>query len=295
MVTVADPAGLDFETATSHTLTVRATSSDGSATTRAFTIAVDDVEEVSGPPTIIGSESNDTLKGTSAADEIRALGGSDLVFGGDGNDVLYGGDGDDNLSGDAGDDTMIGGAGNDAYEVYTAGDVVIEEADQGFDRVSARVDFALPDNVEELMLVDTASDQEKAVAGTGNELDNVIRGNREDNVLQGLSGDDSLYGRRGNDVLFGGEGKDTFYFTIRDGSDTIADFQLGEDKLQITYFRFYSWKTLDVNSDGVIGTGDGGNLFTTIVSDNSISLDFGNNDIITVSGYTTLAEEAFLL
>ena len=42
---VRTAAALDFETATAHLVTVRATSADGSAATRTFTIAVTDVEE----------------------------------------------------------------------------------------------------------------------------------------------------------------------------------------------------------------------------------------------------------
>jgi Ca2+-binding RTX toxin-like protein len=44
-VTVADASLLDHESAASHTITVRATSSDGSTSTEDFTIAVDDVNE----------------------------------------------------------------------------------------------------------------------------------------------------------------------------------------------------------------------------------------------------------
>ncbi|MFY9477244.1 MAG: cadherin domain-containing protein [Aquabacterium sp.] len=45
VVTVADGSLLDFETATAHNITVLATSSDGSSSSRSFTIAVSDVNE----------------------------------------------------------------------------------------------------------------------------------------------------------------------------------------------------------------------------------------------------------
>ncbi|MGN6547614.1 MAG: cadherin domain-containing protein, partial [Aureliella sp.] len=45
VVTVADGSLLDYESATSHAITVRATSSDGSSSTKAFTIALSDVNE----------------------------------------------------------------------------------------------------------------------------------------------------------------------------------------------------------------------------------------------------------
>ncbi|MGN6547112.1 MAG: cadherin domain-containing protein, partial [Aureliella sp.] len=45
VVTVADGSLLDYESATSHAITVRATSSDGSSSTKVFTIALSDVNE----------------------------------------------------------------------------------------------------------------------------------------------------------------------------------------------------------------------------------------------------------
>ncbi len=45
VVTVADPTQLNRESAASHTITVRATSADGSSSSRSFTIALDDVDE----------------------------------------------------------------------------------------------------------------------------------------------------------------------------------------------------------------------------------------------------------
>jgi Ca2+-binding RTX toxin-like protein len=51
-------------------------------------------------------------------------------------------------------------------------------------------------------------------------------------ILNGGTGNDILFGGRGSDLLFGGDGNDSFVFkTLKDGSDTIADFDASEDVL----------------------------------------------------------------
>jgi Ca2+-binding RTX toxin-like protein len=42
-----------------------------------------------------------------------------------------------------------------------------------------------------------------------------------------------LHGGQGNDVLMGGAGSDRFEFSGINGTDTIADFQQGLDKINI--------------------------------------------------------------
>jgi VCBS repeat-containing protein len=51
--------------------------------------------------------------------------------------------------------------------------------------------------------------------------------------LQGGEGDDWIVGGFGNDTLAGGSGRDTFVFSRKDGWDTILDFQLGSDRIQL--------------------------------------------------------------
>ena len=111
--------------------------------------------------------------------------------GGVGDDHLIGLGGDDFLNGGGGIDRLVGGTGNDFYILDSAADLIIEAGDQGTDTVAVRFSYVLPDNFENLLLEGSG-----AIAGTGNELDNVIIGSLfEDNVLDGLGGNDRL--RRG--------------------------------------------------------------------------------------------------
>lgn len=102
------------------------------------------------------------------------------LIGNDGNNVLSGGAGDDSLNGGAGADSLIGGTGNDLYTIDNVGDVVVELAGEGVDRVRSSISYTLGDNVENLSLLGS-----NALSGTGNALDNLITGNAGSNSLSG--------------------------------------------------------------------------------------------------------------
>lgn len=117
--------------------------------------------------------------------------GNDLdnqLYGNSGTNVLDGGAGNDLLIGNMGADTLKGGTGNDILAVDDAGDVVIENANEGTDKVESAVTYTLPDNVENLTLLGAA-----AINGTGNALNNILAGNAANNVLDGGAGNDTAY------------------------------------------------------------------------------------------------------
>lgn len=152
---------------------------------------------------LVGSGFDDQLTGNSAKNVLEGSAGNDRLEGLAGNDTLDGGDGDDVLDGGAGKDRMSGGAGDDTYYVDDARDQVTELAGEGIDRVIARLDYTLGDNVENLTLKGAL-----AHSGTGNVLANVLRGTSGDDVLSGLRGADTLMGRDGDDTLLGGGSPD---------------------------------------------------------------------------------------
>jgi Ca2+-binding RTX toxin-like protein len=131
------------------------------------------------------------------------------INGNAGNNRLIGTAFNDYINGGLGNDVMIGGDGNDSYIVDSAGDVVIETADQGFDSVNSSVSYTLGANVEDLFLKGTA-----AIDGTGNVANNRIYGNAARNVMDGSAG---------NDTLVGGGGNDTYVFGRGYGVDTVIE------------------------------------------------------------------------
>ena len=143
---------------------------------------------------------------------------------------IYGNDYNNILDGLTGADQMAGGMGNDVYVVDNAGDLVLEELNEGSDLVKSSISYALGANLEHLALIGSAS-----INATGNELSNTLTGNDSGNVLIGGSGSDTLNGGLGADTLTGQAGVDTFQFALRDSIlasyDRITDFVIGVDIL----------------------------------------------------------------
>ncbi|CAN7663465.1 hypothetical protein [Rhizobium sp. LjRoot254] len=67
----------------------------------------------------------------------------------------------------------------------------------------------------------------------GNGGDDALSGGSGNDWLYGGDGDDVLGGGGGNDMLSGGAGADTFTFASKSGKDTITDFDVDNDLLQI--------------------------------------------------------------
>jgi len=158
---------------------------------------------------------NLTLTGSSA---INGTGNTldNILIGNSGKNTLTGGAGNDTLDGGAGNDTLVGGAGNDIYIVDSTSDTITENANDGTDTVLSSVTFTLGNNVENLMLVGTAT-----INGTGNALNNVITGNDASNTLNGGSGNDTLVGGDGNDIYVVDSTTDTITENINGGTDTV--------------------------------------------------------------------------
>jgi Ca2+-binding RTX toxin-like protein len=174
------------------------------------------------------------------------------LYGNQLNDTLDGKDGNDYIFGGIGNDTMIGGQGNDIFDVDNLNDVVIENANEGIDLVYASISgYTIGENVEQLHLYGDAT------SGNGNSLDNTIYGNRLNDTLNAGAGNDILVGYGGDDILTGGSGNDTFRFTNDPGADlallgvdTITDFTVGQDKIELNKSIFANIQTIAGNLSG---------------------------------------------
>ncbi|GAB5606502.1 beta strand repeat-containing protein [Sideroxyarcus sp. TK5] len=218
-----------------------------------------------------------------------------IILGNTGNNILTGLEGNDTLNGGAGADTMLGGTGNDTFVVDNAGDLVIENLDEGIDNVQSSITYTLTDNVENLTLTGTAS-----INGTGNALDNVIVGNNGNNVLSGLDGNDSLTGNSGNDTLNGGTGADAM--TGGAGNDTYVVDNVGDlvteavnagtDLVQssITYTLTANVENLTLTGADVIdGTGNTlNNIITGNAANNILDGGAGADSLYAGAGNDTL-------
>lgn len=194
----------------------------------------DRLEGGAGNDTYIVDTTTDTIQDTGGVDTVQssvsfslaALGAiENLILTGRGHltgtgnalaNRITGTAGNNVIDGGLGNDTMIGGAGNDVYIVRDAGDVVVETASGGTDRIEAHVSVTLGANVENLVLRGSAG-----LNGTGNGLGNLLTGNAGNNRLAGLAGNDTLDGGAGRDTLDGGAGNDTYI--VDTTADTILD------------------------------------------------------------------------
>ena len=184
----------------------------------------------------MGNALNNNIVGNNAANQLNGY---------DGNDTLAGGAGDDILTGWSGADAMLGRLGSDSYFIENAGDVVTEKVNEGTDTVSSKITYTLSVNVENLILTDTTT-----INGTGNDLANVITGNNAANQLNGGAGNDTLDGGLGTDKLTSGTGNDIFKFTTKGHIDTITDYSVPNDTIQLENAVFKSLATtgtLDVS------------------------------------------------
>ena len=191
----------------------------------------------------------ENLTGSNHADILAGDLRDNRLEGGGGNDVLDGGEGDDTLAGQAGADELIGGSGQDtaAYELSYAGvevrldDGTARGGDAEGDTFAGTVMVEYTDlegNTQTLELPDIENLIGSAHADTlaGDVRDNRLEGRGGDDTLEGGAGADVLRGGPGNDRLDGGEGDDVFFFAPGGGDDTVLDFSMGEDQVDLTAF-----------------------------------------------------------
>jgi Ca2+-binding RTX toxin-like protein len=199
------------------------------------------VENVDGGKDTVWSDAaNYTL---SANVESMYLVGSVNGTGNDGDNFIFGyGAGDNIISGGKGNDILAGGVGNDTFGINADTDfgtkTIVENANEGNDTIS----FAGSSTAVNIDLSLTAAQAITAKIQLVLPLVNL------ENVIGG-AGDDTIAGNSLNNTLTGGAGADKFVFgggvvsastavAILFGTDTIADFTTGADKLVLSQSTF---------------------------------------------------------
>jgi Ca2+-binding RTX toxin-like protein len=225
--------------------------------------------------TLVDNVENLNLTGTTA---INGTGNGQ-------NNIINGNNSANIIDGGLGADVMKGGLGNDKYYVDNIGDIIVENANEGTDTVTASINYTLGDNLENLSLSNTGALNLNA---TGNSKNNVIDGNSYTNVIdagagndtvKAWSGNDTIYGNLGddnidggngndtitgglgNDTLLGGNGADTYKFARGDGQDTVNNYDTDALSINQDIIEFYQ----NISSNQLWFTKNGNNLDISII------------------------------
>jgi len=195
---------------------------------------------MSGYASIHGTDKNDDINSIDFGnrnDYIDAKDGNDTIQSGGGNDIIFAGSGKDLVYAGSGNDTVYGGAAQDTLYGGSGND-----------------------------FIDGGNTNDELYGESGN--DTLIGGQGED-YLEGGSGDDVLTG----DGSGGSAKEDVFYYESNFGDDTITDFDLNKDTLEISG---------DINDSGIADAADLAAYITEIGGNAVIS--FPNGDSITLQG-----------
>jgi Ca2+-binding RTX toxin-like protein len=283
----ANPLALDFETAASETIAIRATDAGGLSTVMTLAVSVTNVAETrivltdannswftssnavhivearGGNDTLVASSGNDILIGENDNDSLNGGSGSDWLIGGSGADRMDGGDGDDLLDGGTDNDTMTGGNGNDRIFGGAGDDLII--AGPGADAIDGGVGRDIVDysSATTAMTFDHRTGQAFGGLSSDDVLANV-------EGFIGGAGADTFIGSDGIDVMNGGRGVDTYLSSA--GADRISDVDAA-----VLDFR-NSNAGVSFASNGQTWTGTGGTA---------------QGDLITVSGHATIHGSEF--
>ncbi len=219
------------------------------------------LEGADGNDTLAGGDGSDTLTG-GLGDDILAGGGgkgfdwanytdasssvtvnlaTGLASGGSGNDTLSGIEGvtgsssNDKLTGDANDNTLNGGKGDD-WVMGGLGNDTLLGGDKGFDWASYS-DAASAVTVDLTLGTASGGSGDDALSGIeaviGSKFGDTLTGDANDNTLKGGAGNDMLDGKEGFNTLIGGSGNDVFKFTTTGHIDTINDYNVANDTIQL--------------------------------------------------------------
>jgi Ca2+-binding RTX toxin-like protein len=189
---------------------------------------------------------NDTVTGNSGADDITGGAGNDSINGGNGNDTLFSGAGNDMVMGGEGADLIVGGdgAGNDTYD----GGKGIDTVRYTSAKAGIRIDLS-KGTAKSIATNDAAGIGSDKLIGIENiisgDFADFIVGSNDANSILGGAGNDTINGGLGNDTLMGGDGADVFVFNSKPAAnnlDTISDFVVGVDKIQLSVTTFAKLK-----------------------------------------------------
>ena len=214
-------------------------------------------------------------------------------------DDFAGGDGDDTIEGTSADNRLTGGAGADTF---------VFDLDHGNDTITDfaagtdKIDLSALAGITSMRDLRCWQDGDDAVIYTGHHdggkitLQNVsvyelsasdfifyqdeYTGTDGAETVEGGGGDDTITGLGGDDTLTGNEGADTFVFGSGHGADTITDFTVDTDRIDLsglTGITSFEQVTIADDTDGNavidLSAHGGGSITLTGVTTSDLDAD----------------------
>ncbi|EDZ47019.1 integrins alpha chain [Rhodobacterales bacterium Y4I] len=208
----------------------------------------------SGIESIRATEFADLFSGGSGYMEIQPLAGSDTIIADPGSDLTVVYRSDANYGGTAGVTVRLdlnyaidGFGDQDSFNGWIAN---IEG--------TGSADYIQGNTLDNRLHGGAGNDEIRGGDGDdhlfGDSGDDVLAGQGGNNRLSGGDGDDTLISTGGSNVFFGGNGDDEFLF-YAGGTNTIGDFNVGQDRLQFSPgISLGSMTETDINNDGTQDT-----------------------------------------
>ncbi|CTQ55683.1 Hemolysin IA [Roseibium album] len=246
------------------TLTVTATSTDGSTSQETFSISVSDVAEsyqMSGSTFTDIGVSETTITGNVGADIFFSSRRRHTRYSGAGADLVYGGAGDDTILYGEGADTVYGGGGNDFID-----DVVGTEPN---------TDNNYLDGGEGNDTIYGGGGDDNIIGGEGNDY---LSGEGDNDTLEGGAGNDSIDGGGGTDYAVYSGNRADYTITESSGTYTVVDNRTDspEGTDTVTNVEFFSFADGDHAAATIVIPTDlefTGNTDLTIENDYALQLN----------------------
>jgi Ca2+-binding RTX toxin-like protein len=222
VVTVADGTLLNYEDATSHSITVEASDGAGPTSSQTFTINVTDVVENAAPVANGDIVLTNVTLGNPILIPAFALLANDTDA--ENNTLSIG-----TVSNPAAGDTVA----------ITSGDVTYTDQNP-------------LDGSFQYTAFDGTSNSAAASVTVDTQTGTTITGTAANEILIGTAQADTLIGGQGNDILIGNAGNDTYVFSLNDGNDMILDATGANDKIQINGTPITSLNFLNDGSGNLV-------------------------------------------
>jgi RTX calcium-binding nonapeptide repeat (4 copies) len=239
---------------------------------------------------IAGTDDDDFLIGSANNEAIAGLSGNDTLSGKSGLDTLIGGEGDDSLQSNGGKGLLLGNEGNDTLSAGSVTKISDDNSTllggQGDDvlRGSTKEDLLFGSTEADYLLGDKGADNLNGGTGAdfvfGGQGEDLVLGDLGDDELSGDDGNDTVDGgegndnfsdTQGNDIFTGGEGNDSFKLLPSTDTDTILDFEDGQDKFILDEtlpekgLTFDQLKITESNGNTNISIADTGEVLVKLV------------------------------